>query len=179
MSTLKTIPREQGLKWVAALRDPVNAQITGKLVARNEDFSYSRGEGVITGYCCLGVYACKVAGAHIDSDSERDDDLLLDPRFGSSQVNDSSLLEQSWADTQGITKPMQELLSSLNDGNVIVVGPSPLGHAIPDGTPMGELVKAICPDYTVSSGGSVRCVPRKHSFAEIADIIEANFIMES
>lgn len=117
------IPQETKDRWLPLLRGGELKQSTGRLF-----------DGF--GYCCLGVYA-KACGAtfvpEIESTEDDDDDdggNVIETESGEyavevpdgayvTNVNESELLEQEWADRQGITKEVQRLLSSMNDGLAI------------------------------------------------------------
>lgn len=147
MDTLKaadligTMDPDAKAAWLVALRDPNSHQTSGRLRSHEFKVQHTDTTPALYGYCCLGLFAEKVAGCQFrvgyentDQDvldeygdptgkvetTETESDTLkcIDPASGRN-VNDSELLEQSFADRYGITAFMQGILSKLNDGQSI------------------------------------------------------------
>lgn len=172
------IPQETKDRWLPLLKATTTKQCTGHLYDGD-------------GYCCLGVYA-KACGATFvpEINSEEDDDgNVIETENGeysveipqgayATNVNESELLEQGWADTQGLTKEVQSLLSTMNDG---------LSIHLADSDPLAEVARkhAVAMEAKDKYDGVAQgagCAPNyvagtqfkfdRMSFAEIAKVIE-------
>lgn len=135
-----TIDPDAKAAWLVALRDPNSHQTSGKLRSHEFKVPHTATTPALYGYCCLGLFAEKVAGCQFRvsyEDIERDeldengdatgnvisveeetDDLECIDDTGRN-VNESELLSQPFADRYGITGWLQDILSKLNDGQTI------------------------------------------------------------
>lgn len=122
------------------------------------------------GYCCLGIYA-KACGAsfHIDTldegtEDERESDVIVTVPGCAGNLNEAELLAQEWADTQGISAEVQELLSNLNDGGE---------HTIRHDNPLIDvwLKHATDMDEVLKHGPRLKLTMPQYTFAQIAEVI--------
>lgn len=190
---------EPGAKagWLTALRDPNSRQTTGRL--RSADFVEQRTATTpaLYGYCCLGLFAEKVAGCQfsvayadneqdvLDEDGEPTGEVLVEPcesdtlacldPASDTDVNESELLAQSFADRYGITAFMQGILSKLNDwqsityysDNVAAIEACTLLFGEPTQIdPAPKFIETPQRDKVLSWSMG------KMSFAQIADVVE-------
>lgn len=172
-----TIPAEAAKVWCDLLTKPETLQVKGHL------HGFGNGLGG-NGYCCLGVYALSQGGTfeeRMDNNDEYDpeDDgseklipsgnfeCLLDGKT----INDDELLDQVWADQHGISFAHQAFLSSLNDGS---------SSFVLDTNPWQALNKKYALKVTAGTNAygtpGVTCEFKEHSFAEIAKIVEEEFV---
>ncbi len=126
---LPKIPQATKDAWLPLLTSGTLKQ------ARNKLCLLDGSTGKPAGYCCLAVLAVSQgANAYFEVDegasSYDEDGELIDAHYESDvimdvpdvgNVWDQDLLEQSYADTLGVTKEHQDLLSSLNDGQSMLV----------------------------------------------------------
>jgi hypothetical protein len=151
--------------WLPALESGEYKQASNKLYD---------GEG---GYCCLGVL-CTVKGAHrqeIMEDAEDEDGDPIEVGSGEfeymlngDRVDDGSdMLEDTFADTMGISRQHQDLLTSLNDGTTA---------SVHENNPLIEVWRKVATSERDSSEANKRYFEmRKHTFPEIAQIIREHF----
>jgi hypothetical protein len=164
------IPQETKDRWLPLLESGEVKQASGALF-----------NDCIHGYCCLGVYA-KACGARFfreeipveTSDGEINEpqydvagDITIEidsERWGHLDLNNNELLDEDWANDQGISPDVQKFLSSLNDGCA--------GIAVKLDSPLIDLWRKHSVHTKDSSvSGCMSFSVRQHSFAEIARII--------
>lgn len=165
--------------WLAALESGDFPQGRGAL--------YRPGTG--RGYCCLGLFA-KLQGASFEPIMETQDIVDEDDEPGTieiergdwactvewgyfsrdSDINDSELLNEAWAQAYGITRDHQDLLSRLNDGGEWTIrahhGMYALARSLADKDEPAPSHAGIDSRLLTFS---------KHSFASIAAIVREHF----
>ena len=101
--TGEKLPPELKVEWLAALRSGNFPQTTGRLHS-------------IYGYCCLGV-VCELTMGRFEEKPKwkrEDQDFVLSYRGGFSE---EYFLPWFLEEAAGVSRPVQELLANLNDGN--------------------------------------------------------------
>lgn len=192
-----TIDPDAKAAWLVALRDPNSHQTSGHLRSNNFVAPHTETTPALYGYCCLGLFAEKVAGCQfrvgyeiaeqdvLDEDgvptggvetTETESDTLecIDPA-SDSDVNESELLAQSFADRYGITAFMQGILSKLNDGQSITYYSDHVTEIEACTLLFGEPTKIEpVPTFLETPARSkvISWSMGKMSFTEIADVIE-------
>lgn len=165
--------------WCTALAVPELLQARGMLYGE-----ISRSDGAGMGYCCLGVFA-KSQGASFEfelvteEDDEGNDIRVIEedatvawasPQGDLLDLNNSELLDQTWADQFGLTAEHQSFLGTLNDGGESIISKS---------NPFFLLYQKYCESESAPRTGAsdeTRLFKMKqHSFAEIREIILVEF----